>query len=201
MRAFLHKLVAVLATYGPFGVCLLAAIDSVGIPLPAALDVIMIGIGAANARDPHRAYLAALLAVAGSTGGNIGLFVAARGGRHLLGVSQPSPDRRGRFHDWFHRYGLATVFIPAVVPFLPLPLKFFVISAGAMHVPLGKFIAVILIARVIRYFGEAWLGIKLGHDAQGFLIRHGWSLAGAALALAAAFYLLIRWTERRTSRR
>jgi len=60
-----------------------------------------------------------------------------------------------------------------VAPFIPLPLKVFVISAGALRTPFARFLAVILVARVIRFFGEAWLGLQLGRDAQGFLIRNG----------------------------
>ena len=101
--------------------------------------------------------------------GNLFLFRAAYyGGRKF--AREAAPDgRRAKFQRWFHRYGLLTVFIPAVTPFVPLPLKVFVISAGAMHTPLRRFLAVVLLARVIRYFGEAYLGIRLGQDAQGFL--------------------------------
>ena len=56
---------------------------------------------------------------------------------------------------------------------------------------------VILLARVIRYFGEAWLGIQLGEDAKGFLIRNGWTLAGIALAMTLALVFLIRLNDRR----
>jgi protein-S-isoprenylcysteine O-methyltransferase Ste14 len=56
---------------------------------------------------------------------------------------------------------------------------------------------VILLARVIRYFGETYLGLILGADARGFLTRNGWALAGAASALALAVYLLMRRRERR----
>jgi membrane protein DedA with SNARE-associated domain len=92
---------------------------------------------------------------------------------------------------------MLTVFIPAVVPVLPLPLKVFVISAAALKTPFGKFLTVILLARVIRYFGEAYLGIQLGEDAQTFLARHIWMILGIVLALAGAAYVLIRAYDRR----
>ena len=91
---------------------------------------------------------------------------------------EPSPGKRQRFQEWFRRYGLLTVFIPAVTPVLPLPLKVFVISAGAFHTPFGRFLLMILVARVIRYFGLAYLGLQFGADAQGFLQRNGWTLDG-----------------------
>jgi hypothetical protein len=56
---------------------------------------------------------------------------------------------------------------------------------------------VILLARIIRYFGEAWLGLQLGEDARGFLIRNGWTMAGIALAATLALVFLIRLNDRR----
>ena len=84
-----------------------------------------------------------------------------------------------------------------MVPVLPLPLKVFVVSAGALKTPFGKFLAVILLARVIRYFGEAYLGIQLGADAQTFLARHIWTIVGIVLALAGVAYMLLRMIDRR----
>jgi hypothetical protein len=57
--------------------------------------------------------------------------------------------------------------------------------------------SVILAGRVLRYFAEAYLGIKLGADAHHFLQRNAWTIAGIALVLAVAFYLLIQLDERR----
>lgn len=197
LRPLLHKIALALAAYGPWGIFLLAVIDSLGLPLPAAIDLLLAGIGATSVNSPGRAYLAAWLATLGSLGGNIALFEAARHGRRLFSKGVPAPPNKGRFEAWFHRYGLLTVFVPAVTPFVPLPLKVFVISAGALRTPFGRFLAVIFVARVIRYFGLAWLGIQLGEDAPDFLQRHGWTLAGAALGLALALVFLIRWNDQR----
>ena len=98
------------------------------------------------------------MAVLGSVGGNVALFLAAAPRRAPLLSRRPSPGKPRRFREWFHRYGLVTVFIPALTPILRLPLKVFVISAGVLRTPLAQFLAVIVVARVIRYFGEAYLG-------------------------------------------
>ena len=50
---------------------------------------------------------------------------------------------------------------------------------------------------MIRYFGLAYLGIQLGEDAQGFLQRNGWTLAGIALGLTFVLFFLIRFNDRR----
>jgi membrane protein YqaA with SNARE-associated domain len=189
-----RKLTAALLAFGPFGILLVALLDSFVIPLPAGVDVLVLTIAV---NEPSRAYFAALMAVLGSAAGNIVLFMAARHGtRWLIKDVTPSP-RAQKFHDWFHRYGLMTVFVPCVTPVIPFPLKVFVVSAGALRTPLSRFLLVVLVARVIRYFGEAWLGLHLGPHAEAFLSRNAWSLLGVALAMALAFYITIRWNERR----
>jgi membrane protein DedA with SNARE-associated domain len=193
----LHKITAVLVAFGPLGVFLLSVADSLGVPLPAALDVLLISVGAASAHDPSRAYVTAFLAVIGSVAGNAALFLAARHGARWIAKREPPPGSRQRFRQWFQRYGLLTVFIPAVTPVIPLPLKVFVISAGALRASFGEFLVVIVLARAVRYGGEAYLGIQLGEDAQGFLIRNGWMLAGIALACAVSAYALMRARDRR----
>jgi membrane protein YqaA with SNARE-associated domain len=197
IKAWLAKLSVVLGAYGPWGLFLLCAADSFGVPLPAVPDLLMVGIATGSAKSPHHAWFAALMAVLGSIAGNVGLYVAARHGAAWLRKTEPPPGKRTKFHAWFHQYGLLTVFVPAAVPFVPLPLKVFVVSAGALRTPFDRFLAVIVLARVIRYFGEAWLGLALGAGALGFLTRNGWALAGAASALALAMFLVMRLLDRR----
>jgi membrane protein DedA with SNARE-associated domain len=197
MHAALHKVAVVLAAYGPWGIFFLAAIDSLGVPLPAAVDLLVAGTAAGNVTAPMRAYSAAVLAIVGSLGGNIALFQAARHGRRLFGKRAPAPESNTRFETWFYRYGLLTVFVPAVTPVAPLPLKVFVFSAGALRTSFRRFLGVILVARTIRYFGLAWLGIQLGENAPDFLRRNVWTLAGLALVLALMVVLLMRRNEDR----
>ena len=196
MRHFFAKLAAILAAFAPWDVLALSLLDSMGVPLPSALDFMLIGVGAESVHTPSRAYFSALLAVVGSTIGNVLLFQAARHGRRLFSRRNAELSKPGKFTGWFHRYGLLTVFIPAVTPVVPLPLKVFVISAGALHTPFSRFVLLIVVARLLRYFGLAYLGIQLGADARGFLIRNGWTLAGVALAIAFALYFVIRAVDR-----
>jgi membrane protein YqaA with SNARE-associated domain len=190
----LSKLVAALITFGPWGALLLGFIDSLGIPVPAGMDVLLVTVAV---KAPHLAYFTALMAVLGTAGGSLTLFLAVRHGRRLLLKGEPPPGKRQRFERWFSRYGMLTVFIPAVTPVLPLPLKVFVVSAAALKTPFSKFLIVILLARVIRYFGEAYLGIHLGLGAQSYLKHNAWTLTGIAIGLALAMVLLLRWAEAR----
>jgi len=197
MRPVLHKIAVALTAYGPWGIFVLAALDSLGVPLPGAIDLLVAGFAASNVNDPTRAYCAALLATVGSLGGNIALFQAARHGRRLFSKPDRAPGSSTRFESWFYRYGLLTVFVPAVTPLAPLPLKVFVISAGALRTSFRRFLGVILAARTIRYFFLAWLGIQLGQDAPDFLRRNGWTFVGVALMLALMLVFLKRWNDRR----
>jgi membrane protein YqaA with SNARE-associated domain len=193
MRAVLHDLAVTLKTLGPTGLFLLSVLDSIGVPLPAFVDAVVVGAGVASAKDPYYAWLLASMAVLGSTAGNAVLFLGAQRGSRMWNRSEPDvpPGRRQKMSEWFQQYGLMTVFIPAVVPVLPLPLKVFVIIAGVMHTPFWKFMGVILVSRLVRYFGLAWLGLQLGADAEGFLHRNAWSLTAGAVAMAGGLYWLM----------
>src|SRR5437868_11594895 len=150
---FLNSIKDVLVSYGPWGVLLLAFLDSAGIPVSAGMDALIILVAV---QTPGRAWLVAALAVLGSVAGNILLFSAARKGRGWARKEEEAvaPGEPGRFERWFREYGLITIFVPAVVPVIPLPLKVFVISAGMMRSRLRDVLGVILVARVLRYSGE-----------------------------------------------
>ena len=190
----MEKFKFALLAFGPIGIFVLGLIDSLAVPLPGAMDGLVLYIAV---KEPQKAYFAALMAVGGSLAGNIGLFWAARQGSRWLIKGEPAPSKGRKFQQWFARYGLLTVFVPTVVPFVPFPLKVFVVSAGALRTSSSKFIAVILAARVIRYFGEAYLGIHLGGGAQAYLQRNAWPLLGVVLAMAIGVYFAIRFTDRR----
>jgi membrane protein YqaA with SNARE-associated domain len=183
-----------LIAFGPVGLFVIGLLDSLGVPLVGGVDALVIYLAV---KTPHMAYIAATTATLGSILGNLLLFRTARYGVRRFASEEVPDGKRQKFRIWFQRYGLLTVFIPAVTPFVPLPLKVFVISAGAMHTPVSRFLAVVLLARVIRYFGEAYLGIRLGEDAHGFLLHNGWNIAGVAVAMALVLVGLIRWRDRR----
>jgi len=189
----LHTLSDALVRFGPAGVFVLAVLDSSGVPMPAAMDFLLMFVAY---KSPDHAYFTAAMATLGSLGGNLTLFLLSRHGVRRF-FKAPMPGKPTRFRDWFDRYGLVSVFIPALLPVPPLPLKAFVISAGVLRTPLSQFVAVILVARVIRYFGEAYLGIRLGLGAQDYLRRNAWTLISVAVGLALAMGLLLRLADRR----
>lgn len=173
---------------------MLAALDSVGIPIPAAVDALLILLSSQN---PERAVLLATLALTGSVVGSMILFwIARRGGeaylaKHSVGV------RAIKLRLWFQHYGLLTVFISAISP-IPLPMKLFVICAGALGVRPLPFFATVFSARTVRYAALAYLGANLGHDGAGaYLKAHAWHAAGILVAMLAIFYAAIKVADSR----
>jgi membrane protein YqaA with SNARE-associated domain len=186
-----HKIIDALVAYGPYGLLVLSFIDSAGIPIATGMDALLILIAV---KAPNQAPLAALMAVAGSLGGNAILYLAAqKGGRRFLAKSQ-QPGKAHRFRLWFERYGLITIFIPALLP-IPMPLKLFVASAGALGTKMRSFLTVIALARLLRFGGDAWLGLVVGESSAGFLKKHSWHFVLAAIGLFLALYLLVRLND------
>jgi membrane protein YqaA with SNARE-associated domain len=188
-----RHLTDVLIAWGPLGILFLAVLDSSGVPVAGVFDALLILIAV---KRPEVAWLCAGLAVLGSTVGNTVLYwMAHQGGRRFMEKAAPG-GRALRFQSWFRRYGMVTVFVPALVP-IPMPLKLFVISAGVLGTSRGEFIGVVLLARFLRYFGEAWLGIRLGQESSKFVTSHALDFLAGAVLLAIALYGFILWRDRR----
>jgi membrane protein YqaA with SNARE-associated domain len=163
-----------------------------GIPIPNGLDFLVILL---SVKEPASAPLWVMLAVLGSSAGNLAVFYLSRkGGQRLLKAEAPEGYRR-RFRIWFNRYGLVTVFIPALIP-IPMPLKFFVVSSGMLGIFWIYFLGTVLFARVLRYGGEAYLGVQLGEHSARYLTDHVRQLSAFAVLLFVFLYLLIRFSDR-----
>ena len=188
----MKKFALLLQSWGPAGAFLLAILDSAGVPLPGGVVALIVAI---SATDPAAGWVTAGVAVMGSAIGSLVLFhIARRGGevyleRHTMSV------RTRKFRMWFQHYGLVTVFVPALIPF-PMPLKVFVLSAGATGVSTLQFLGVILAARIPNYFAMAWLGMHLGHDALPWLRAHTLQFSLVGVALIVVLVLLLARMDR-----
>ena len=191
-------LVEALQALGPLGIFLLAILDSAGIPVVGGVDALLIWM---SVSAPAVAYLAAGTGVLGSLIGTMFLFYLGRKGGEAYLEKYTSGPRGTRLKRWFLEYGLLTVFVPAMIPIIPTPLKVFVLSAGALGVSPVRFACVVLAARVIRYGSIAWLGLKFGAGTLPYLSQHVWQLAGIAAAVFVSLYLLIAFLDKRRSSR
>lgn len=191
MAAWWKHVAGTLIAWGPHGLFVLAIFDSAGLPIVGGVDALLIAV---SVNQPHRAFLAALWAILGSLCGSLILFGIARKGGEVL-LSKHIASRTGaRLHRWFERYGLVTVFIPAVSP-LPLPMKVPVFCAGALEVRWSYFISVVSAARAIRYFALAYLALHYGHSTFQFLESHLLAVGSIGLGLAIAAILALQIAE------
>lgn len=106
-----------------------------------------------------------------------------------------SHGRGKRLHDWFERYGLVTVFVPAISP-LPLPMKIPVFCAGALEVRWSSFILVVFVARALRYAALAVLGQQFGTETFTYLKAHALLVIVAVLVLAVFSIMLLRLLDK-----
>jgi membrane protein YqaA with SNARE-associated domain len=139
-----------------------------------------------SAHSPAQAALCATLAIAGSLSGSLFLYWLARKGGEAYLARHTIKPRGMKLRMWFQHYGLLTVFISAISP-IPLPLKLFVICAGALGVRRRDFLLTLLAARILRYAALAYLGSQLGTGAGEYLKSHAWHIGGI---LALLFLLL-----------
>ena len=188
MEAFLHLDVHTFVSWGPLGVAFLALLDSAGIPLVGGVDLLLIALAAAH---PASAYLSASLATLGSVLGCLILFWLARKGGERFLYKHAKQGKARTLTQWFQSYGLATVFVPALSP-VPMPTKLFVICAGASGVRVAPFVLVVLAARIVRYFGLAYLGARFGVGSGAWVKTHAWYVAAAALGVFVATALLVK---------
>jgi membrane protein YqaA with SNARE-associated domain len=147
-------------------------------------------------QSPETAYDTAAIAVLGSVIGSLILFFIARRGGEAYFERHAQSARGARMKRWFLEYGLLTVFVPAMVP-IPMPLKLFIIAAGAFQISPFWFTLVISLARIPRYFGLAWLGRRLGANTLPYLKHHIWEFIGFAVALFVLLYVTIKLIDRR----
>ncbi|MGH9627201.1 MAG: YqaA family protein, partial [Bryobacteraceae bacterium] len=141
-------------------------------------------------------YQLAVLAIVGSTLGNLFLFSLARKGGEVY-LERRTPSRGGAlFRRWFNQYGLLTVFISALVPLPVMPMKIFVICSGALGANFWHFVATFCTARILRYTGLAYLGAQMGDGALVYLKDNALYLALFAATLFIVLVLLVKASDR-----
>ena len=184
----------VLVSWGPLGILLLAAVESAGIPNPGGTDALLLLLAIARPQD---AMLCALLAAIGSLIGSAIFYEITRKGGEKFLAKYTTGSSGQRFREWFGRYGLITVFIPALLPIPIMPFKVFAACAGVMCVPRYRFFLVLAAARFPRYLALAYLGQQLGENSSAWLKSHVWHLLALAAASGLALYALVRWVDAR----
>jgi membrane protein YqaA with SNARE-associated domain len=177
-----------LLPYGPWGLAGIAFLDSALVPLPEAVDLLVITMVVAK---PSALGLYVLTATIGSVAGCLFLYGLARAGGHTFLEKKVGRERAQKIRQGFERHEFLTVLVPAILP-PPTPLKAFVIVAGAAEVPVAKFALALALGRAFRYSVEAWLGLRYGAAVWDAMKSHGLMALLVVVALALLWWLVVR---------
>ncbi len=186
-----HSL-SIFSHLGALGLFFLAILDSSPFPTFGGPDVLIV-ILVATRRHPW--YEFASVAAAGSV---IGAYLTFRLARQ---AGQPYLEKKfgkakiGAFMDLFKEWGTSALIASTAIPF-PFPTSLVFAAAGASEYSMGKFVAVVLVARGVRYAAVAFLADRYGRSlTRVFLhpVQHwGWFLVFSAIVvvvLGAGFLL------------
>lgn len=188
----MKSLKATLIALGALGVFAIALLDAAFIPLPGGPDVVVMALAHQNhAMAP--AYVAA--AIAGSTIGSLLLFAIARKGGQAA-LRKFSPKKRARVEDLINRYDVWALLLAAVLP-PPFPFKLFVLSAGAFHMRLRRFVAAMIIGRGVRFALEGWMAVNYGEQAADIFKQHYPKIGLSIAAAIVIIFLLNNLLKRR----
>ena len=193
----MKALIATLVGWGAKGLFLLALLDGAGVPVPGGVDALLVLLAA---QLPDAVIRLVLSAIVGSTIGNLFLFWIARKGEEMYLERHTLSPSGARFRRWFQHYGLLTVFIAALVPLPVMPMKIFVVCAGALGSAPLEFVGTFLLARLLRYSALGYLGHKMGDHALLYVRLHVWDLFAFAAALLVILVALVKFVDRLKAR-
>jgi membrane protein YqaA with SNARE-associated domain len=180
---------------GP-GLIVLGVVDNSAVPIPGSQDALTIVLAAAEKSWwPYYALMATLGAV---LGGYLTYRLARKEGKAIL-ERRVSRRKAQRVYDTFEKWGFGAVIIPAMLP-PPLPTFPFLLAAGAMQYPLGKFLTALTIGRAIRYTLLAFLAATYGRQIIGGMAHYGKPILFTGIAVGVAFTLFVLLRYKRSKR-
>ena len=172
----------------PAVLCAVSFAESIFFPI--AVDVMLVPMCAAAPNRMLR--LATLTLVFSVAGGLVGLLL----GYLAIDALLPWIEQLGwgeqysQVQGWYQRWGYWALVLAA---FTPLPHKVFAISAGALSLDVGTFVAASLLGRGLRFFLvgglAAWIGPKT-LNALRYSDTAGWALVGLAVLTVGLWWYL-----------
>lgn len=188
----LSRLSDFLIAFGPFGLFVVAVLDSSFVPLPSSADALMLLLTAAH---PRWMIFYAIVATAGSATGCLILYYASRrAGRRALARFSESKQRRVK--ELIDRYDVLSVLVASLLP-PPFPFKLFVVTAGVFRFGLARFLAAIVVGRGFRFLLEGYFAIRYGAQAKVFLGKYyPWIGLGLAAVIIAVFLTRSLWKRK-----
>jgi membrane protein YqaA with SNARE-associated domain len=163
---------------------LVGALDSSLLSIPEVNDYITI---VRVAHNPYEVYYFPLFPAIGSVVGCLILYRIAMRGEQFIS-KRFHPKHLDRVKELYRKWGLFALVIPALLP-PPMPFKIFVASAGALGYPMGRFAAMIFIARLVRYYFWGILAYFFRDEVLKMLNWLGDNIPAVLVALIVAVIL------------
>lgn len=180
---------------GP-GLIVLGVVDNSAVPIPGSQDALTIVLAAAEKN--WWLYYALMATLGAVLGGYLTYRLARKEGKAIL-ERRVSRRRAQKVYDTFEKWGFGAVVIPAMLP-PPLPMFPFLLAAGAMQYPLGKFLTALTIGRAVRYTLLAFLAATYGRRIIGLMAHYGKPILFTGIAAGVAFTLFILLRYKRSKR-
>lgn len=188
--------------YGSLSLFLVLLLDSMGIPLPTEITLVLAGVMLHAGRITWAGAIPA--AIVGFTlgcwvsyrlGASVGARLLDKYGRYV-GIQ---PEHRAKAEDWVRRHGVRAVFLGR---FIPVVRSLAGYPAGAVGMPLGRY----FVGSVLGYSGyvglNLFLGFKLGKNWRHIISRADrWLWVVLVLAVGYVAVLLWRRSRKRASGR
>lgn len=168
MRDVFEVVKDALLALGPFGMFVIAMLDSSLLSIPEINDILVV---TRVIREPRNIIHWPLLAALGSVTGCLLLYSLAKKGGDAFLRKRFSSEGVRRVERFYARFGVFALIIPALWP-PPLPFKIFVATAGALGFPRKKFVLTVLTARAVRYYSEGVLAILYGRQIFDYMKQH-----------------------------
>ena len=154
---------------GAAGVFVVAVLDSSLMALPNVTDGLVIYL---TIQRPALWWYYAAAAVAGAIVGSLPLYVLARRGGEAFVARRLAGPRTAAAVRWYRRSAFAAIAVPAFLP-PPMPLKVFVLLAGATALSPWRVVAALALGRGGRHGLEALLALRYRDHAREALERYG----------------------------
>lgn len=169
MARFVEWVQGIAMSLGGPGLFFVAFLDSSFLSLPEINDILVIWM--VTQRKELMLYYAAM-ATFGSMAGCLTLYAVGRKGGEALLRRRFSAEKLDRAFAKFHRYGMFSLLVPALLP-PPAPFKVFVLMGGVSRMPLTSFVLAIGVGRGARYLIAGALAVRYGDQAIEFVRQHG----------------------------
>jgi membrane protein YqaA with SNARE-associated domain len=167
LQAYGVHLGRVLGRYGGPGLFLINFLDSSILAFPLINDILLMHMAS---RHPNLGLIYAGYCTLGSLAGSLAIYGLGRGGNRLFRRGGEMREA-GRARRWLKQNDFVTVLVASLLP-PPAPFKMVPVVAGALRMKVPRLASALIVGRGIRFLAEAWIGIRYGQEAEGYLRTH-----------------------------